>query len=489
MKVNLSVDNLIKFREEGYTVAPVSAEILSDIATPIESLKALREQGGGCFLFESVEGGEKWARYSFLGYKPKAEISLREGVITYTEGDSVRISRCADPDDFIRGILKDYRSPRIVGSPTFTGGLVGYFSYEYFRYAERAPHLKSGTDGDMRLYLFDKVVAYDNFRHKIIVTCNVPLDGDEQGALDRATAEIAQIIKLIKKGARRRRERVKISPFTAKYTEEEYAERVKRAKRYIYEGDIFQCVPSNRWTASIEGSLINCYRLLRTTNPSPYMIYLDFGDTEIAGASPETLVKVTDGKVQTFPIAGTRKRGATEEEDEALERELLADEKEGAEHDMLVDLGRNDLGKVCAFGTVEVKDYRKIYRYSHVMHITSSVSGLLKEGKDAVDALSATLPAGTLSGAPKLRATEIISELEDGEPRGVYGGAAGYFDFTGNADFCIAIRTAVRHGGEVTVRAGGGIVEGSDPRSEFIETVNKSAAVRLAAEGSAKVDI
>ena len=477
MKVNLSVDNLIKFREEGYTVAPVSAEILSDIATPIESLKALREQGGGCFLFESVEGGEKWARYSFLGYKPKAEISLRDGVITYTEGDSVRISRCSDPDDFIRGILKDYRSPRIVGSPTFTGGL------------ERAPHLKSGIDGDMRLYLFDKVVAYDNFRHKIIVTCNVPLDGDEQGALDRATAEISQIIKLIKKGARRRRERVKISPFTAKYTEEEYAERVKRAKRYIYEGDIFQCVPSNRWTASIEGSLINCYRLLRTTNPSPYMIYLDFGDTEIAGASPETLVKVTDGKVQTFPIAGTRKRGATEEEDEALERELLADEKEGAEHDMLVDLGRNDLGKVCAFGTVEVKDYRKIYRYSHVMHITSSVSGMLKDGKDAVDALSATLPAGTLSGAPKLRATEIISELEDGEPRGVYGGAAGYFDFTGNADFCIAIRTAVRHGVEVTVRAGGGIVEGSDPRSEFMETVNKSAAVRLAAEGSAKVDI
>lgn len=490
MKVNQTAENLKKFAKEGYKVAPVAARILSDVSTPIETLKAIREVSGDCFLFESVEGGEKWARYSFLGYDPSAEITVKDGVFTFKDKSGEKKTPTDNPNGEIRRILKEYSSPKIAGFPTFTGGLVGYFSYEYFRYGEKAPFLKSGDFGDCRLFLFDKVIAYDNVAHKIVLIVNVPLCGDIDDEYKKAIKELNKMKEIVLNGCSSRREKpYTVSPFVAKYSEEEYSVKVKKAKDYIFEGDIFQCVPSNRWTAETDGSLLNAYRLLRTINPSPYMIYMSFGDSEIAGASPETLVKVTDGVAQTFPIAGSRKRGKTREEDLSLEKELASDEKEGAEHDMLVDLGRNDLGKICKFGSVRVVDYKKIYRFSHIMHLTSTVIGELAEGKDAIDALAATLPAGTLSGAPKLRAVEIINELEDGEPRGVYGGSVGYFDFTGNSDFCIAIRTAVRKGSEVSVRAGGGIVSGSVPHFEYLETVNKSAAVREAVQGATEVDL
>jgi anthranilate synthase component 1 len=392
------------------------------------------------------------------------------------------------PNEEIRKILQACRSPKIDTLPTFTGGLVGYFSYEYYKYSEKIS-LPAGEDGDCRLFLFDKVIAYDNVKHKIVLMVNVSLHGDVAENYRKGTDELARLKKIILEGDRRRTGNLKITkPFAMAFSEEQYKQKVERARAYTREGDIFQCVPSNLWTAEIDGDLLNAYRVLRTTNPSPYMIYLDMGETEIAGASPETLVKVTGGKVSTFPIAGTRPRGKTREEDMALEESLLADEKEIAEHNMLVDLGRNDLGKVCKFGSIRVYDYKKIYRFSHVMHITSSVSGELCKDKDGLDALSATLPAGTLSGAPKKRAAEIIHELEEDIPRGIYGGAVGYLDFMGNCDFCIAIRTAVRRGKKVCVRAGGGIVEGSVPQNEFWETCNKSAAVREAIAQSEEVD-
>jgi anthranilate synthase component 1 len=489
MKVNLTLQQLENYRSAGFTIAPLSCEIFSDVATPIESLKAFKAVDGNCFLFESVEGGEKWARYSFIGFEPKGEVFLSDGRFEYTCDGDKKVVNTNDPNSQIRTILKEYKSPKIDGMPTFTGGFVGYFCYEYYKYYERANFLPAGQFGDCRLYLFDKVIAYDNLKHKIILIVNVPLCGQLDAQYALANAQLERMKGIILAGCNRDFAAAKIvKPFEMTFTKEQYMSKVEKAKVYTKEGDIFQCVPSNIWTAEIEGGLLNTYRVLRTTNPSPYMIYMNMGDCEIAGASPETLVKVTDGTVTTFPIAGTRPRGKTDEEDKKLEEGLLSDEKEIAEHNMLVDLGRNDIGKVCEFGSVQVTDYKKIYRFSHVMHITSAVSGKLKSDKDALDALSATLPAGTLSGAPKRRAMQIISELEEGNVRGIYGGAVGYIDFVGNGDFCIAIRTAFRKGNKVTVRAGGGIVEGSVPESEFMETVNKSAAVREALKYGAEVD-
>lgn len=483
---------LFEFEEyvgRGFDVLPVFAELFSDVATPIETLKAFREKSDApCFLFESVEGGEQLARYSFIGFDPVEEIFIADGVATVKGKGKERKIATADPDSVIREELKGYKSPRLDGLPAFTGGFVGYFSYEYYKYAEKVS-LPCGEAGDARLFLFDKAVAYDHLKHKIILIVNASLHGDVAQNYRLACARLQEMRETVLTGCKRKNKGIGLlKPFEIRFKEAEYAKKVERAKEYIYEGDIFQCVPSNRWTAEAEGELLNAYRVLRTTDPSPYMVYLRAGETEIAGASPETLVKLTDGRAYTFPIAGTRPRGKTAEEDLALETELLGDEKELAEHNMLVDLGRNDLGKICKFGTVRVNDYQKIYRFSHVMHITSSVSGELCEGKDGLDALRATLPAGTLSGAPKKRAVEIIKELEENEPRGIYGGAIGYLDFMGNCDFCIAIRTAVRFGKKIYVRAGGGVVEGSVPRNEYLETCNKSAAPREAVVRSMEVE-
>lgn len=395
-----------------------------------------------------------------------------------------------DPDSHIREVLSRYKSPVIQGMPTFTGGLVGYFSYDYLKYSEPTLRLDAkDTEGfkDVDLMLFDKVIAFDNLKSRIILIANVPTADIENGYV-QAVAELERMEELIRHG-----EPVKdtggrmTSGIKPLFSKEEYCSMVEKAKHHIFEGDIFQIVLSNRLEAEYEGSLLNTYRVLRTLNPSPYMFYFSGTDVEVAGASPETLVKLENGVLHTFPLAGTRPRGKTAEEDDRLEKELLADPKELAEHNMLVDLGRNDLGKISRFGTVEVEKYHCIEKYSHVMHIGSTVRGQIREDRDALDAVDAVLPAGTLSGAPKLRACQIINDLENNK-RGIYGGAIGYIDFTGNLDTCIAIRIAYKKNGKVFVRSGAGIVADSVPEKEYQECINKAAAVVKALEAAQSID-
>lgn len=332
--------------------------------------------------------------------------------------------------------------------------------------------------------LFDKVIAFDHFRQKILLIDNVRLD-DLEADYRRAENSLKEMEERIRRGLEAPEEGLRLkSEFRPAFTQDEYCAMVETGKKHILEGDIFQVVLSNGLEAEMEGSLLNAYRVLRTENPSPYMFYFS-GDVEIAGASPETLAKLTDGRITTFPLAGTRPRGKTEEEDRMLEEELLADEKELAEHNMLVDLGRNDIGRVSRIGTVKVEKYLNIARYSHVMHIGSAVSGQIREDKDALDVLDAVLPAGTLSGAPKIRACQIISQLE-GDCRGLYGGAVGYLDFSGNMDVCIAIRLAYAKDGKVIVRSGAGIVADSVPEKEYQECLNKARAVLNAIEAAGK---
>ena len=356
---------------------------------------------------------------------------------------------------------------------------MGYFSYDYLKYAE--PTLRrSGLDRedflDVDLMLFDQVICFDNYRQKIILIAGVRTD-DVEGSYAQAQAKLDEIEGLLTGPARYEFAPLRLKePLTPQFSTEEFCEKVKTAKRHIFEGDIFQVVPSNPRTAKAEGSLFDTYRVLRGQNPSPYMFYFTSEDVEIAGASPETLARLQDGRLFTYPLAGTRPRGATPEEDQALEAELLADEKERAEHDMLVDLGRNDLGRVSQLGSVAVEEYRNVLRFSRIMHIGSTVTGRLAEGKDAVDVMDSILPAGTLSGAPKLRACQIIQDLE-GAKRGIYGGAIGYLDFTGNLDTCIGIRLVYKKNGRVCVQTGAGIVADSVPENEDRECYNKARAV------------
>lgn len=463
---------------EGYKAVPVSKEIMADIKTPMEVLRILKGASRHCYMLESVENQEKWGRYTFLGYEPKLEITCMNGTMTIKNGrEDVR--QVTHPGDTIKEILEEYKSPRVEGLPTFTGGLVGYFSYDYLKYSEPKLNLDAeDSEGfkDVDLMLFDKVIAFDNFHQKIFVIANAGTEHLEE-EYHRCIKEIDEIIHLIRHGREIAVEPGKItSEFRPLFSREEYCRMVERAKKYIYEGDIFQVVLSNRLEADYEGSLLNAYRYLRTINPSPYMFYFSSDDMEVAGASPETLVKLENGTLHTFPLAGTRPRGADKAEDLQLEKELLADEKECSEHNMLVDLGRNDLGKISRFGTVEVENYMEILRYSHVMHIGSTVKGIIREDRQSLDAVDAVLPAGTLSGAPKIRAMEIINELENNK-RGIYGGAIGYIDFTGNLDTCIAIRTAYKKNGRVFVRSGAGIVADSVPENEYNECINKAKAV------------
>lgn len=468
-------------RMTGYSVVPVCREILSDFITPIEVLRVLRNASRHCFILESVEDREKWGRYTFLGYDPSFELTCLDGKVNIKNVRTGEVqSFTADhPAQKIRELMAQYTSPRIEGFPSFTGGLVGYFSYDYIKYSE--PCLKLDAQdaehfNDVDLMLFDKVIAFDNVRQKIMLISNVRMDDPDAG-YDAAIGEIDDMERLLRTGkpAAEQKGRLK-SELRALFSKERFCGMVERAKQYIREGDIFQVVLSNRLDAEFEGSLIDTYRILRTTNPSPYMFCFSSDDMEIAGASPETLVKLENGILHTFPLAGTRPRGATEEQDKALERELLADEKELSEHNMLVDLGRNDLGKISRFGTVEVEKYMSIERYSHVMHIGSTVRGEILPEKDALDAVDAVLPAGTLSGAPKIRACEIINELENNK-RGVYGGAIGYIDFSGNLDTCIAIRLVFKKNGRIFVRSGAGIVADSVPENEYNECINKAKAV------------
>ncbi len=484
MKFLPSLEEAIELKKlEEYKIVPISTEILSDIKTPIEVMKILKNVSSHCYMLESIEDNRNWGRYTFLGYEPKMEITCTNSRLVI-KGEKKLEVLTSNPGQYIREILNDYKSKKYDYLPTFTGGLVGYFSYDYIKYAEHSLNLDSKDEEhfkDVDLMLFDKVIAFDHFRQKIILIQNVKLENIEND-YDVAVKELEKMIELITNyKAKEIPKGRKTSDYRYLFEEDEYKKEVEITKNHIKEGNIFQLVLSNRIEADYEGSLFDTYRTLRTLNPSPYMFYFSSGDIEMAGASPETLVKVTNGEVRTFPLAGTRPRGKDDEEDKKLEKELLADEKELSEHNMLVDLGRNDLGKICKYGSVKVEKYMEIQKYSHVMHIGSTVYGKIREDKDAVDAIEAVLPAGTLSGAPKIRACKIINKLENNK-RGVYGGAIGYLDFSGNMDMCIAIRLAFKKNGKVFIRSGAGIVADSVPENEFKECINKAKAVLTALE-------
>ena len=481
----------VKAISPGYDIVPVYMEILSDVRTPISVLKALKQVSSHTYLLESADNSNHWGRYSFLGYDPKIELFCKNHKMTIKDG-TTRTFECSDPAAEIRNILNQYKSPRLEELPTFTGGFVGYFACEYIRYIEPildfpTPDDDSAMVNDVDLMLFDKVIAFDHYKNKIYLIANIGTNDLERN-YNKAELELKALADLVVNGKEADVPKgVLKTEFTSEFTKDEFEAVVKKTQHYIKEGDIFQCVVSNRREAEFDGSLLNAYRVLRTLNPSPYMFYLSGGNVELTGASPETLVKLTDGKMYTFPIAGTMRRGKNEAEDLAIEEKLINNEKELAEHNMLVDLGRNDLGKIAKFGSVKVEALHMLQRFSHVIHITSTVSGDIQDGKDALDAIGATLPAGTLSGAPKIRAIEILHELEK-SPRGVYGGAVGYIDFSGNMDVCIGIRMAMNKGGKVYVRAGAGIVRDSVPASEYNETLIKGQSMISAITDAQEVE-
>ena len=465
---------------------PISYELFSDMATPIEVLRILKGISRHTYMLESVEDSKKWGRYTFLGFNPLLEVTCQDGTVKIRGDedfneltDDEKIIETQKPNEIIRDLVLKNKSPKLKNLPPFTGGFVGYFAYDYIKYQEPSLNLDAENQDqfkDIDLMLFDKVIAFDNFKQKIIIIVNMKTD-DLENNYENACNELKEIADLIKNG-----KRIDIAPLKLKsdfkpvFSREKFCDMVEKAKNYIYEGDIFQVVLSNKIEADISGSLFDTYRVLRTTNPSPYMFYFSSDDIEIAGASPETLVKLNNDKLYTFPLAGTRPRGKTDEEDEELEKDLLSDEKELAEHNMLVDLGRNDIGRIAEIGSVKVEKYLSIERFSHVMHIGSTVTGTLRKDLDSLAAIDSILPAGTLSGAPKIRACEIINELEDNK-RGIYGGAIGYVDLSGNIDTCISIRIAFSRNNKVFIRSGAGIVADSVPEKEFEECLNKAAAV------------
>lgn len=484
-------DTLKQYTKD-YNYIPVKKEILSDVTTPIELLRILRGVSPHVFILESVMEQENWGRYTFLGYNPKLCITCSNNHLKIYDANGALVLKevVREPKAHLNDILAKYKSPKLKDYPSFTGGLVGYFSFDYIKYAE--PKLKldaEDTEGfkDFDLMLFDKVIAFDNLKQKIVIIANASTDNFQE-SYKKALSDIDEIIKLIRIGKKVDIPKGELlSDYRALFSEEEFCEKVNKAKDYIYEGDIFQVVLSNRLEADFKGSLFDTYRILRTLNPSPYMFYFSGDDMEVAGASPETLVKLEDGVLHTFPLAGTRPRGKDESEDKRLEEELLRDEKELSEHNMLVDLGRNDIGRISKFGSVEVEKYMEVQHFSHVMHIGSTVKGDISDNKSPVDVIDAILPAGTLSGAPKIRACEIINELENNK-RGIYGGAIGYIDFAGNLDTAIAIRIAYKKNDKVFVRSGAGIVADSDPESEYNECINKAKAVMLSIEKASKME-
>ena len=497
-----SLEQVKQIASQGdYRRIPVCMEMLSDSYTPVEVMKILRKASRHCYLLESASQSEVWGRYSFLGYDPGMEITCLDDILTIRETmpDGVEqktIKKIDHPGDVLREILDRYKTPQMEDMPSFTGGLVGYFSYDYIKYSEPKlkPLMKSRVEEgenqdfrDMDLMLFDKVIAFDHYRQKLLLITGVMTE-DIETSYEAAKDTLKEMGDLIRNGEKEVFKPLELkTEITPHFSEKQYCEMVEKAKEYIREGDIFQVVLSNPMRAEAEGSLFDTYRVLRTENPSPYMFYFSSDDIELSGASPETLAKLENGKISTFPLAGTRPRGKDDEEDKALEAELLKDEKELAEHNMLVDLGRNDIGKVSEIGSVKVEEYLSIERFSHVMHIGSTVTGKIRADKDAVDAVDAILPAGTLSGAPKFRACQIIEELEN-DKRGVYGGAIGYLDFTGNMDTCIAIRLVYKKNGRICIRSGAGVVADSVPENEFRECINKAKAV-VTAIGMAKEGI
>ena len=477
---------------DGYNRIPLVCEVLADLDTPLSAYLKLAE-GPYSYLFESVQGGEKWGRYSIIGLPCRTVVKVTGNQITVERNGAVIESHeSADPLAWLAGFQNRFRVATHGGLPRFTGGLVGYFGYDSIRYIE--PRLgpcpspdQLGTP-DILLMVSDEVVVFDNLSGRMYIILN--LDPGAGDTLESGRARLREFVRRMQGGAPRWRpaavQRVAEDDFVSGFTQEGFESAVLRIKGYILEGDCMQVVLSQRLSIPFEAPPLDLYRALRGLNPSPYMYFMDLGGFHIVGSSPEILTRLEDGQVTVRPIAGTRRRGRTETEDKALEAELLADPKELAEHLMLIDLGRNDTGRVARTGTVRVTDRMIVERYSHVMHIVSNVVGELKEGLSAIDVLRATFPAGTVSGAPKIRAMEIIDELEPVK-RGIYSGAVGYLGWNGNMDTAIAIRTAVIKDGTLHIQAGAGIVADSVPRMEWEETMNKGRAifraVALAAAG------
>lgn len=463
---------------KSYNLVPVFREIFVDMETPISVYKKVC-QGENTYLLESVEGGENLARYSFIGFEPYITYECKNGQGMVREGN-LETTDNMEPLKAMEDIMRKFNAPQLEGLPRFYGGAVGYFGYDMVRYIEDLPEIAAD---DLNLpdcfFLITKtVLIFDHVKHTLKIVVNTRPGDNLQSAYNQAVAQIEKTIHLITKGQAKGYGKPQLSCNDLKpnMTKAEYMQKVEQAKEYIRSGDIFQVVPSQRYSATFDGDPFDIYRILRNVNPAPYLYYLNFGGTLLIGSSPEMLVRYEDGVVTTRPIAGTRPRGKDQKSDQALEKELLADEKERAEHVMLVDLGRNDLGRVSKFGTVRVTEFMGIEKYSHVMHIVSNIQGELQEKSNAFDLLRATFPAGTLSGAPKIRAMEIIEELEPTR-RGVYGGAIGYFGFTGNVDTCIIIRTILVQDKKIYIQAGAGIVADSDPETEYNETLNKARAL------------
>lgn len=468
-------------------LVPVYREIMADMDTPVTAFRKI-DDGKQAFLLESIEGGEKWARYSFLGADAALIIRSKGRRVELVRGDQVTVQELDDPTTLLRDELARYQPVEVPGLPRFIGGAVGFLGYDMVRHFEQLPTDKPDTIGawDSYFIVTNSLLIFDNVKQKILVVATADLDNSssrEQAYADAVSRIEALVLKLRTPmaGHSTTRPAERSVGFSSNISQADFEAAVEKAKEYVRAGDIIQVVLSQRMSGELTVDPFDIYRVLRTLNPSPYMFFLRCGDTIVTGASPEVMVRKEGNRVELRPIAGTRPRGGTPEQDAQLAEELLADPKERAEHVMLVDLGRNDLGRVCKTGSVVVGELMVIERYSHVMHIVSNVQGELQPGCDAFDLVRATFPAGTLSGAPKIRAMEIIDELEPVR-RGIYGGAVGYVSFSGNMDLAIAIRTLVIKDGNVHLQAGAGIVADSDPASEWQETVNKAMAVRRAIE-------
>ncbi len=480
----MTLEQFQSLTAQGYNRIPVMREVLADLDTPLSTYLKLADAPYS-YLLESVQGGEKWGRYSIIGLPCRTRIEVRgRDLQLLRDGDVIETVSDTDPLAWIESFHAGYRVPNVTGLPRFTGGLVGYFGYDTVRYVE--PRLTHCPDADplqtpdILLLVSDEVVVFDNLRGKLYVV--VHADPSEADAYGRAQTRLDDLVAQVQAANPRYRDSAATrevhgeKDFISGFTREGFEKAVERIKEYIIDGDVMQVVLSQRLSVPFTASPLDLYRALRSLNPSPYLFYYNLGDFYIVGSSPEILVHVEDGMVTVRPIAGTRPRGANEEQDRALEAELLADPKELAEHLMLIDLGRNDIGRVAEVGSVSVTDRMVVERYSHVMHIVSNVTGRLRAGMSPIAALRATFPAGTLSGAPKIRAMEIIDELEPVK-RGIYGGAVGYLGWNGNMDTAIAIRTAVIKDGQLNIQAGAGIVADSVPATEWEETMNKGRAI------------
>jgi anthranilate synthase component I len=478
-----------KQKAKSGNLIPVYKEILADLDTPVSAYMKIRG-GEYSFLLESIEGGEKWARYCFLGCDPSVVVTTKGRDLTVIRNGKSEQSKIesGSPLSAVKEILARYQPVQSAGLPRFSGGAVGFVSYDMVRFFEDLPEetVDDLDVPDSQFVITDTMLVFDNVSQTIKIVSNAFVEGDDLDAVYKNTIQkISALEEKLKTPLRRGtapvEEKKSALSFESNMKEEDHKQAVNRIKEYILEGDAIQVVFAQRLKFEISRDPFDIYRALRTVNPSPYMYYLKFGELQVVGSSPEVLVRLEDEKVEVRPIAGTRKRGKNEEEDLALEKDLLADEKELAEHIMLVDLGRNDIGRVAEINSVEVNEQFTIERYSHVMHIVSNVRGILKKGLDCFDVLAAAFPAGTLSGAPKIRAMEIIDELEPTR-RGLYGGAVGYISFNGNMDTAITIRTLLIKGNTAYLGVGGGIVADSVPKSEFEETMNKGRALLKAIE-------